>query len=179
VEGTWLDAQRPIEWHEFETACADAKEVLERLAGDRSLFRRLVFTAHEREGVPLVGAFSTAGGEVELLADEDRGLHLYLHVGLATHEGVSATLERSYAAKVLSGVYRHVWSDGSRVAYATDEQPPGLYGMRRGLDHSLSWTDSSSCLVLREGGSGATTDGGLNDGQYRQIQNRADLAGVL
>lgn len=179
MEGSWLEAQRPIGWKDFEEGCADAKEVLERLAGDRSLFRHLVFTAHEREGAPLAGDLSSASGELELLVDEGRGLHLYLHVGLDTHEGAFETLDRSYVAKVLSGVYRHVWRAGDRIAYATAEQSPGLYGMRQGLDHALSWTGQSVCLVLRERGPEGGTGGGLNQDQYRQIQDRADLAGVL
>jgi hypothetical protein len=179
VEVSWLDEQRPVGWQDFEEACAAGKEILERLAGDRTLLRRLAFTADERAGLREAGVWAGSGGELELFGDESRGIFLYLHVGLTQHEGGEAPLSASYVAKVLSGKYRHVWRDDVDVAYATDEQPPGLYGIRRELTHSLSWDDHSTCLVLREARTVDPQAGGLSEDQYLTLQNRADFAGIL
>jgi len=49
VEASWLQTGDPVDWQDFETASATGKEILERLAGDRSLLRQLTFTARERD----------------------------------------------------------------------------------------------------------------------------------
>jgi len=168
-----------VDWRDFEDASAAGKEILERLAGDRSLLRRLTFTAHEDAGVAMAGVCDESGGELELFVDESKGIFLYLHVGLSGHDGAEELLGNSYVAKVLSGAYRHLWRVDGGVAYVTDEQPPGLYGIRCDLTHSLSWNDQSTSLVLREEQTVSAQSGGLGEDQYLTLQNRADLSGVL
>lgn len=178
MASSWLEAGHPVDWNDFEAASATGKEILERLAGDRSLLRRLIFTADDRNGNTAVGLWTEDGGELELFAYESQGLFVYLHVGLGEHHGQATQLPASYVAKVLSGSYRHVWhsaSDG--VAYVTDERPPGLYTMRSGLMHSLSWGAQSTALVLRE--TPVASQGGLAESRYVALRNRADLAGIL
>lgn len=180
MEPSWLQKGDPVDWQDFEQVCATGKEILERLAGDRSLFRHLTFTAHERDGFADAGAWTGDGGEVELFADESMGLFVYLHVGLAEHLGEPSRQGNSYVAKVLTGIYRHVWySDDGGVSYVADEQPPGLYGMSRDLMHSLSWTPQSTALVLREARAVPADDGGLTEDRCTTLQHRADFAGIM
>ena len=180
MEASWLQTGDPVDWQDFETASATGKEILERLAGDRSLLRQLTFTARERDDDRGTGAWTGDGGEVELFADESKKLYIYLHVGLGDHDGQPSPLPAGYVAKVLTSVYRHVWytADDS-VAYVTDEQPPGLYAMRAGLMHTLSWGNLSTALLLREARAVTTEPGGLTDVQYASLLNRADSAGIL
>jgi hypothetical protein len=180
VASSWLEVGSPVDWHDFEAASATGKEIVERIAGDRSLLRQLTFTAHERPGDVAAGLWAEDGGELELFADDSRKIFLYLHVGLGEHHDQAAELAVSYVAKVLTGAYRHVWySAGDGVAYVTDEQPPGLYSVRAGLIHSLSWDAHSTALVLREARVEAPAGGGLREGQYIALRNQADIAGIL
>ena len=180
MEASWLQTGDPVDWQDFETASATGKEILERLAGDRSLLRQLTFTAHDRDGDRGAGAWTDDGGEVELLADDSMKLFIYLHVGLGNHDGQASPLPASYVAKVLTGAYRHVWyaaDDG--VAYVTHEQPPGLYAMRGGLEHSISWDTQSTALLLRGARAVTTEPAQLTEDQYVALRNRADSAGIL
>lgn len=179
---SWLQERHPIDWQDFEQASATGKEILERLAGDRSLLRQLTFTAHERQGLAAAGAWTGDAGEVELFVDESQKLFVYLHVGVDQHDEQASRQQDSYVAKVLTGAYRHVWySDGGGVSYVTDEQPPGLYGMRRDLLHSLSWNDQSTALVLREARAvpSESAGSGLTEHQYITLRHRADSAGIM
>jgi len=182
VEKSWLQEGDPVDWKDFEQASASGKEILERLAGDRSLLRFLIFTAHERVDLAEVGTWAGDGGEIELLADESKGLFVYLHVGLTDHDGKTLRQGRSYVQKVLTGAYRHVWyGEDGHVFYVADEQPPGLYGMRGSLTHSLSWRGGSTALVLREerAAFGEANGGGLTEDEYATVQHRADSAGIV
>ncbi len=182
MTSSWLQEGYSVGWQDFEQASATGKEILERLAGDRSLLRHLAFTAHEREGSAGIGVWTGDGGEVQIFADEAKKLFVYLHVGLDQHTGQPSRQSGSYVAKVLTGTYRHVWySDSGGVFYVTDEQPPGLYGMRRDLLHSLSWNDLSTALVLREAMvvPSESSGDGLTEEQYITLRHRADFAGIM
>jgi hypothetical protein len=177
---SWLHEQGPVDWHDFELASEAGKEILERLAGDRSLLRELIFTAYESPGAGDFGSWAESGGEIELFVDASRRIFIYLHVGLSERVGEAVQHDASYVGKVLSGAYKHVWHADARVAYVTDEQPPGLYAMRAGLTHSLSWVNGSTALLLRETRASATDsdEASLSEDRYVAIRDQADLAGI-
>jgi len=178
----WLDEAPPIGWESFEEASEEGKSLLERLGGDRSLLRRLVFLAPERDDFYSKGGVSGDGGYLSIYDDQSRRLHVFLHVATGEHRGAAQKQRHSYVAKVLSGGYDHTWFNGSgQASYVTHEQVPGAYGMRRQLTHAVSWSEDALCLVMAEEvpSFAAAGYGSLDTETFERLRDVVDCRGVL
>jgi CubicO group peptidase (beta-lactamase class C family) len=136
----------PPAWSDFEQAAVAGKEILERLAGDRTTLRRLLFTAPDRWTGRQLGLRSPSGGLIRLSGDG--GPTVFLHLG--SDSGAAArTISEDAVVKVLAGHLEHIWfQGGEEVGYVTREQPPGLFAIRAGLEHSLAWSGGTASLIV-------------------------------
>jgi hypothetical protein len=137
----WLPDTPAIDWTSFETASEAGADILARLAGDRSLLRRLVFKGPSRDEFWSRTAASDDGGFISLHDDRQRGIHLFLHLGTQHHQGETCEQRYSYVCRVIAGAYPHSWHRGGegKPTFVTREQPPGMYSVLAGVTHSPSW----------------------------------------
>ena len=99
----WRPDTPAIDWTSFETASEAGADILARLAGDRSLLRRLVFKGPSRDEFWSRTAASDDGGFISLHDDRQRGIHLFLHLGTQHHQGETCEQRYSYVCRVIAG----------------------------------------------------------------------------
>lgn len=181
AEESWIDEAPAPKWSDFERAAEAGKEILERLAGDRSTLRRLLFTAPERCSYGQVARSSPKGKMIQIYDDPERDLIIHIHLGTA-ESSAERTISTAAVIKVLAGQMRHTWYRAeNEIGYVTIEQPPGLFAIRDGLEHSLAWSGGTVSLVL-----GSTVpdwciegDAPLDVGAYTVLCNDIDSLGVV
>jgi len=178
---SWIDTLEPLDWESFEDASEAGKDVLARLAADRSLLRRLVFAAGDDRDQKT--ADGPDGGFIDVYDAEAKDFRLLMHVATGRPEALPHKHVKPFVMKVLSGQYLHSWFDDGHMEprFVVGEAAPSAFGMAGGIVHSLSWSPEAVALVLCSSGEAQLegADGPMEVGRITSLRARADTVGVL